>query len=119
MGLFVPEDHVTEVTIPNRGRDQVRFVSTCPECGYKASSSREKEPPAASLLIHWNAKHAQSTEPVVLTVVEDERTSHQRIEDVVFEARIKDLTHRRRWDELNLVQLVYASILTDREADDG
>lgn len=46
---------------------------------------------------------------------EDQRTSAERIEDMAFENRLRFLTHHRRWDELKMVQLVYASALADRE----
>lgn len=46
----------------------------------------------------------------------DNRTSAERIEDLAFENRIRFLTYHRRWEELRMVQLVYASALADREA---
>ncbi len=45
----------------------------------------------------------------------DHRSSAERIEDLAFENRIRFLTHHRRWEELKMVQLVYASALADRE----
>lgn len=48
-------------------------------------------------------------------VLNDSRTSAERIEDLAFENRLRFLTHHRRWDELKMVQLVYASALADRE----
>jgi hypothetical protein len=45
----------------------------------------------------------------------DRRTAAERIEDLAFENRIRFLTHHRRWQELQAVQMVYASALADRE----
>lgn len=47
----------------------------------------------------------------------DPRDSMERCYDLVFEHRIKYLTAKKRWGELQVVQLEYAAILTDREAD--
>lgn len=55
-------------------------------------------------------KTEQQEEPVA-----DPRTSAERIEDMAFENRIRFLTHHRRWEELKMVQLVYASALADRQ----
>ena len=47
------------------------------------------------------------------------RNSMERIEDTAFEHRVRVLTERRRWAELQAAFMMHGSTLTDREQGRG
>lgn len=92
-------EHVKQV--PRLGVEA--FFGECPTCDYRSGQRTTREAAARSLAAHQRAMHP------------DNRTSEERVIDTAFEALIRQYTHSREWNVLELVNLLYGKVLTDRE----